>query len=234
MWLKKRDSLLQELPKRDALRFIDSSSWLGTRWLHAIPFSYRTTIRDINFCGAIADKLLQTDIHGSHGGRAIFRHESIKKFLKEAYEQVGCKVAMEPQQEGGSSRGDLHVRGLFAEGKRVIDISIALTSGAAGRNPANSNISAPQNSVAVLNTTINKCAERRYMDKIRKYQGKTFGGTLMPFIITAGGTMHPLVEDFMEKLKRKNRKVHDELGWHISIALMIYRARVSSDPIVNG
>ena len=40
LWIKKRDTLLSKLSRKNALRFIDTSSWLGTRWLPAIPFSY--------------------------------------------------------------------------------------------------------------------------------------------------------------------------------------------------
>ena len=47
-----------------ASRFVDHGSLFGSKLLHAVPLDKKSSIDDLSFCGAIADRLLLSTISG--------------------------------------------------------------------------------------------------------------------------------------------------------------------------
>ena len=231
-WTELRLEMLKRLPQHKAIAFMENSSVLGSRWLHSLPIKERFTINDLIFCGALADRLLIAEVEGSHKATQIWRHEQLKKAIKTGFEASGCVVVVEPPEENGSTRGDLNIRGRAVEGRVVVDLSVVMVSSAAA-SAANNHRSAQKPMTAHLMELISNGLRKRYSQKMKKYQGKTFAGRFVPWILTSGGVMHDGFEEAIDNLKRPARRAYDEMLWEMSFILMEFRSRVCFNKMIR-
>ena len=166
---------------------------------------------DLSFTGGVADRYLLSRIEGQHYAEQIFRHEEIKRCLKDVYEGCDATVALEPHAIGKkqgrkclnrSDRADLLVEGDASDGKKAIDVTVQLVSGAAVINQAAStNIFAPEKLLKDARARIKTKLNARHKHKIQESRSVNYGGTFWPMVITAGGTLHAGAERIFDSIR---------------------------------
>lgn len=226
-WEEVREKAVVDLDDYSRVRFLDCASEMGSKWLHALPMNSDKTMRDKFFCSAVADRLLLTDVSGKYSSEMIYRHEEIKRCIKAAFQDCGCKVVLEPYDVSGPSRrADLLVQGNLVDGKKALDVSIILIQGAAAAKAAVENNNAPKDEIKKVREELKMKVDERCKKKFKENKNQQYGGSFCPVVISAHGTQHKLTENLFNKIRECDVKVSDEMLWRISMVLVNYRADI--------
>ena len=236
------EDLLNSLDKETRVRFADQSSKLGGKWLHVLPISKRKTLADLEFTGGLADRLLLTEIKDAHTAEQIFRHEDIKRAFKTLFEECDATVALEPHAVGKkngrpfnnrSDRADLLVDGEACHGKKALDITVQLISGAVAGKATNKTNIASGKLLKEAYALVNKKLDSRFAKKVKESLGVVYGGSFCPIVFSTGGMIHEGCQKILNGLRDYSPRHGDELDIAISIILMKFRSRVGRKGLKN-
>ena len=247
LWHHTQDELLHDVPFDEACTILDSSSTVGSRWLRCLPLSPRLTFSDEEFAAGLATRLLlrpqvcrrckiakpgPTHHDGCHLSSAlkIRRHDAVKYRLAEAFEACGAAVGIEPSATASSRRADITVESPIVGGRVAFDITVAglfpsqASSQAAATTPTEGadRTEAPRRSLG--NNFIRSKLEARAERKRYEARQVFFGAKFQPFVLSAGGTLHPEAHRYVKRLRNEDARLADQWYYEVSAALIKSRA----------
>ena len=247
LWHDTQAAVLRETDPETAVSIIDNSSTLGSRWLRCLPLNPRLTINNEEFAAGLAARLLLPPqvcrnckspspgpLH--HNGcnlpssMKIQRHEAVKHRLAESLEACGAAVTIEPAAISSNRRADITVEHAVVGGRIALDVTIAGLSPSQAFSEADStplfegttDNDPPRRSLA--HQYIRRCLDARYRRKQQEARNVFFGATFQPFVLSAGGTLHPEALRYIRRVRDADFRLADQWYYEVSAALLKARA----------
>ena len=247
VWNELRDDLIASLDSQRRRIFVDNSSELGSKWLHAFPVDGVTTLSNVDFVASVADRLLiqpsrchacrRTRLEPNHwlvcnaiGNYRLPRHEVTKAVLAQGFRGAGAEVTIEPGAASQHRRADVLISGDVADGRMALDVSIVAVNGTVAARVATSHNTnhvpdSAQDLLAQTRGDLQRILTVRYEEKLRQSQGCSFGGIFRPWVASAGGTLHRSAVETLKRLRRVAVRDHQAMMLGISCTLAKFRGR---------
>ena len=247
VWNELRDDLIASLDSQRRRIFVDNSSELGSKWLHAFPVDGVTTFSNVDFVASVADRLLiqpsrchacrRTRLEPNHwlvcnaiGNYRLPRHEVTKAVLAQGFRGAGAEVTIEPGAASQHRRADVLISGDVADGRMALDVSIVAVNGTVAARVATSHNTnhvpdSAQDLLAQTRRDLQRILTVRYEEKLRQSQGCSFGGIFRPWVASAGGTLHRNAVETLKRLRRVAVRDHQAMMLGISCTLAKFRGR---------
>eukprot|EP00924_Labyrinthula_sp_SR-Ha-C_P011877 snap_masked-scaffold_76-processed-gene-0.24-mRNA-1 protein AED:1.00 eAED:1.00 QI:0/-1/0/0/-1/1/1/0/276 len=229
----------------EKLCFAESSTEIGSNWLHALPVEASTRILNPDFCASICSRLLFSPSrrngcsddrtnHFEHcscfSPAKVSRHEDIKKCLAYFFKETNCVVSLEPFSKNNNRRADLLVS--TRQGKTAFDVSVVSLTSKKNFKTLDSLrealVSLCLNNASRESSTLLRLAEnvlrKRVASKNRENTGLDFGGQFQPFVLSTGGLVSKESSEHVIRQGKKDPSELLRLKNRISVSLTVHRS----------